>query len=78
MTAATSPLTGALAVVLDWTAAAVGPLEPCVLCGLPALCRSPRTGKPCHKSCAQDWITAHAIDTVDLARLVVTFTPRRH
>ena len=67
MTAPTSPQTGTPAVVLDWTAAAIGPLEPCVLCGQPALCRSPRTGKPCDKTCAQNWITSHARDTADLA-----------
>jgi hypothetical protein len=66
------------AVVLDWTRAAIGPMEPCVLCGQPAMCRSPRTGKPCHKTCAQNWITTHARDAAELARLIVTFTPRRH
>jgi hypothetical protein len=65
-------------VVLDWTRARIGPLEPCVLCGQPALCRSPRTGKPCHKACAQNWITTHARDAADRARLIDTFTPRRH
>jgi hypothetical protein len=66
------------AVVLDWTRAAIGPLAPCVLCGQPALCRSPRTGKPCHKTCAQNWIAAHAADPADVARLTAAYNTRRH
>ena len=37
-------------VVLDWRHGAIGPLAPCVLCGQPALNRSPVTGVPCHKA----------------------------
>ena len=47
-------------VVLDWRHATIGPLAPCVLCGLPALCRSPVKDTPCHKRCAETWITSHA------------------
>ena len=32
-------------VALDWRHGSIGPLEPCVLCGTPALCRSPVTGR---------------------------------
>jgi hypothetical protein len=39
--------------VLDWTRGRIGPLAPCALCGEPALCRSPQTGEPRHKSCAE-------------------------
>ncbi len=39
--------------VLDWTRGRIGPLAPCALCGEPALCRSPETGEPCHKGCAE-------------------------
>jgi hypothetical protein len=35
-----------------WTAAEY--LAPCVICGRPAILRSPR-GKPCHWSCALAW-----------------------
>ena len=47
-------------VVLDWRHGSIGPLEPCVLCGHPALCRSPVKDVPCHKGCAETWITTHA------------------
>ena len=47
-------------VVLDWRHGAIGPLAPCVLCGRAALNRSPVTGVPCHKGCAETWITTHA------------------
>ena len=56
--------------VLDWRHGSIGPLEPCVLCGTPALCRSPVKDLPCHKGCAEAWITMHAADAADLARLV--------
>ena len=49
-------MTGTMAAsrpVLDWTRARIGPLAPCALCGEPALCRSPETGEPCHKGCAE-------------------------
>jgi hypothetical protein len=47
MSHATSPGPGR--VVLDWRHAAIGPPAPCVLCGKPAICRSPVKGVPCHK-----------------------------
>ena len=47
-------------VVLDWRHGCIGPLAPCVLCGSPAACRSPVKDVPCHKGCAEAWITAHA------------------
>jgi hypothetical protein len=62
-------------VVLDWRAGTIGSLEPCVLCGYLALCRSPATGLPCHKGCAEAWITAHARGASDLARLIRRYTP---
>jgi len=63
-------------VVLDWRHGSIGPLEPCVLCGTPALNRSPVRGVPCHKGCAETWIAGHARDASELARLVRDFTPR--
>ena len=45
--------TAARPVALDWRHGAIGPLAPCVLCGLPALCRSPVKNLPCHKGCAE-------------------------
>ena len=62
-------------VVLDWRRGTIGPLAPCVLCGTPALCRSPVKDVPCHKGCAEAWITGHARGPADLARLVRTCTP---
>jgi len=47
-----------LLVVLDWRDAEAGAPAPCVLCGRPALCRSPK-GVPCHKLCAELWTTRH-------------------
>jgi hypothetical protein len=64
-------------VVLDWRLATIGPLAPCVLCGRSALCRSPVKDVPCHKQCAERWITSHARDEADRARLVRAYTPRR-
>ncbi len=64
-------------VVLDWRHGRVGPLEPCVLCGTPAACRSPVKDVPCHKGCAENWIAAHARDERDRARLIRRYTPRR-
>ena len=64
-------------VVLDWRHAAIGPLQPCVLCGKPAACRSPVKDVPCHKGCAEAWITRHARGTPDLARLIRAYTPGR-
>ncbi len=63
-------------VVLDWRAGRIGPLAPCVLCGKPALCRSPGKDQPCHKRCAEHWISEHARDTAELARLTRQATPR--
>ena len=64
-------------VVLDWRRGSIGPLAPCVLCGRSALNRSPATGKPCHKGCAEAWITGHARGPSDLARLIRRYTPGR-
>ena len=58
MSHATSVVPGP--VILDWRHAAIGPLAPCVCCGKPALCRSPVRDVPCHKHCAETWITGHA------------------
>jgi hypothetical protein len=75
MNHAISPPPGA--VVLDWRHAQVGEIpEPCAVCGQPALCRSPRTGRPCHKRCAENWITGHAADPAQRAELIRAFTPR--
>jgi hypothetical protein len=63
-------------VALDWRAGRIGPLEPCVLCGTPALCRSPAKDAPCHKRCAEAWIASHARDTAELASLTREATPR--
>jgi hypothetical protein len=73
MSHATSALPGG--VVLDWSHATTGPLAPCVLCGQPALCRSPVKDVPCHKGCAEAWINAHAADAADRARLINVYTP---
>ena len=40
---------------LDWRTATVEDPAPCVLCGKPALMRSPDRGVPCHKTCAERW-----------------------
>jgi len=74
MSNATSSLPGG--VVLDWRRGTIGPLAPCVLCGRPALCRSPVKAVPCHKGCAEAWITSHARTGTDRARLVRACTPR--
>jgi hypothetical protein len=63
-------------VVLDWRHALVGPPEPCVLCGLPAICRSPVKGAPCHKGCAEAWITVRATTPEIRARLIARHTPK--
>ena len=55
--------TGPGPVVLDWRHARIGPLEPCALCGQPALCRSPDTGEPCHKGCAEKQLTNRTRDS---------------
>ena len=64
-------------VVLDWRHGTVGELASCVLCGQPALNRSPATGAPCHKACAETWIAAHARDTGHRAQLIRRYTPGR-
>ncbi len=63
-------------VVLDWRHGTIHPLAPCVLCGNPAACRSPVKDVPCHKGCAEAWISAHARDAAHLAALVAAHTPR--
>ncbi len=62
---------------LDWRHGTIGELEPCVLCGTPAACRSPVKDVPCHKGCAENWIAAHARDDADRARLITRYTPRQ-
>jgi hypothetical protein len=62
-------------VFLDWRRAPIGPLAPCVLCGQPALCRSPARNQPCHKICAENWIAAHAADAAERTRLIRVHTP---
>jgi hypothetical protein len=64
-------------VVLDWRHGTIGPLAPCVLCGNPAACRSPVKDVPCHKGCAETWITTHARDAGHRARLIRACTPGR-
>jgi hypothetical protein len=71
---ATSALAGG--VVLDWRHAATGPPAPCVLCGGLTVCRSPVKGVPCHKMCAEAWITVHASDATGRARLIRAHTPK--
>lgn len=74
MSHATSPVPGP--VVLDWRKGKVSDQPaPCVLCGRPALCRSPARDVPCHKTCAEAWITAHAATPADRARLIARHTP---
>ena len=63
-------------VVLDWRKGQIGDLSPCALCGQPALCRSPAKDVPCHKGCAETWITSHATGPRDLRRLIRAYTPR--
>jgi hypothetical protein len=63
--------------VLDWRHAATGPPEPCVFGDGPTICRSPAKGAPCHKPCAEAWITTHAATPADLARLIAAHTPGR-
>ena len=64
-------------VVLDWRHGTTGELEPCVLCGTPDACRSPVKDVPCHKGCAEAWITTHARGASDLARLIRRYTARQ-
>jgi hypothetical protein len=74
MSHATSAMPGG--VVLDWSHALIGPPEPCVFGDGLTVCRSPVKDVPCHKGCAEAWITAHARDAADLARLIRAYTPR--
>lgn len=62
-------------VVLDWRRARTGPPAPCVFGDGLTICRSPVKDVPCHKGCAEAWITAHARDAAELARLIRTHTP---
>ena len=77
MSHATSGMPARPAVILDWRLGRIGDLAPCVLCGTLALSRSPVKGVPCHKSCAESWITSHARDAGHLARLIRNCTPSR-
>jgi len=63
-------------VVLDWTQGRTGPPEPCVFGDGLTVCRSPIKDVPCHKGCAEAWITTHAADAADRARLIRAYTPR--
>jgi len=74
MSHATSVLPGG--VVLDWTRARTGPPEPCVFGDGPTVCRSPVKDVPCHKGCAEAWITDHARDAAHLRQLTQAHTPR--
>ncbi len=64
-------------VVLDWRHGTIGPLEPCVLCDRPTVCRSPVKDVPCHKGCAEAWITTNAHSASERARLIRRYTPGR-
>jgi hypothetical protein len=74
MSHATSALPGG--VVLDWTRAPIGPPAPCVFGDGLTVCRSPVKDVPCHKGCAEAWITTHAADAAHRARLIAAYTPR--
>jgi hypothetical protein len=63
-------------VVLDWTHIRTGPAEPCVFGGGLTVCRSPVKDVPCHKGCAEAWITTHAADAAERARLIRAYTPK--
>lgn len=63
-------------VVLDWRKGPISPVpQPCVICGQPTVGRSPARDVPCHKGCAEAWITAHARDARHLAQLIRRYTP---
>jgi hypothetical protein len=62
-------------VVLDWRHASTGPPEPCVFGDGPTVCRSPVKDVPCHKACAENWITSRAADAATRARLIRAYTP---
>ena len=76
MSHATSRVPGG-PVILDWRHAQTGPPAPCVLCDGLTICRSPAKGTPCHKGCAEAWITVHATSPTDRARLTAAHTPRK-
>ena len=44
-------------VVLDWRHGASARSHPACCAGTPAACRSPVKDVPCHKGCAETWIT---------------------
>ena len=46
-----------------------------MFCDGPTVCRSPVKDVPCHKACAETWITRHAADAADRARLIRAYTP---
>ncbi|MEH0821513.1 MULTISPECIES: hypothetical protein [unclassified Micromonospora] len=49
-----------MSTLLDWTRdGGAGESAPCVICGKPAICRSP-AGKPVHKVCAEAWTEQHS------------------
>jgi hypothetical protein len=64
-------------VVLDWRHARTGPPAPCVFGDGLTICRSPARDVPCHKGCAENWITTHAANAADRARLIRRYTPGR-
>ena len=74
MSHATSATPGG--VVLDWRHGHDRPARrrACCATGRP-LCRSPARDVPCHKGCAETWITTHAADAADRARLIRAYTP---
>ena len=55
----------------------IGPLAPCVLCRTPTVCRSPVKDVPCHKDCAETWITSHSRDAGHRTQLIRAYTPGR-
>ena len=75
MSHATSTTPGS-PVVLDWRHGDTGLPAPCVLCGEATVCRSPVKDVPCHKGCAETWITTHATSPAHRARLTAVYTPR--
>jgi hypothetical protein len=74
MSKSTAIIRGGL--VLDWRHAPTGPPAPCVFGDGLTICRSPVKGVPCHKPCAEAWITTHAADEAERARLIRAYTPR--
>lgn len=64
-------------VVLDWRHGQIGSPEPCVFGDGLTVCRSPVKDVPCHKGCAEHWITTYARDDADRARLIGLYTPGR-